>query len=224
MFNRLSEISMFAYGAVAAGFFAIGGGLYALDATSTAAAPIMTTEAAVDLAAYDAQVGASANVMAQINRGYQFPIIDAGENQAYLVPLFAAADTLETTKVQAAVLVTDLVAFDAMLAENIIGNARIGELYAIAGTQIAADAWAPSIAAAMEMAGLNATQPISIIQPTPAATSAAAMPLAPIGLALGALGLAVLAFGFVANRRDRQNSDVLSDRFQNLQGFVVPAE
>ena len=76
----------------------------------------------------------------------------------------------------------------------------------------------------MEVAGLNAKQPISIFQPTMATAPAFALPLAPIALALLALGLATLAFGFVANRRDRHSADAVEHRFQNLQGSVVPAE
>jgi len=225
MLDRVSNMSSFACGAVAAAFFATAAGLYLTQPTEAATAPVEVAETAVDLAAFTPSADApSVTVMAQINSAYKFPITDGNEGQAYLIPLFSAADNVDTTRVVAAVMVNDLIAFDAMLAENVIGNARMGDLYAVAGAINTNSTFDASVSAALAMASLTPAENFSIIAlDLPVAAAGLGVPLMPMVWSALAATLGLLAAWFMIGLRNRK-SDAVADRFTKLQGVVIPAE
>lgn len=226
MLGRLSEISFFVYGAVAAASLVVAGGVFATQGATETAEAVAVADA-VDLAVFDPArhvTDNQATLLVQINEAYQFPITAGADEQKYLIPLFSAADDASATNVVSAVIVSDLVKFDAYLAQNTVGNARLGDLYAIQGTVAQAGVFEQSIANSMEMAGLDAVRGMTLLAPV--APVAAALPVVPMIWAwiAAAFGLAVLALGLVAQRATRNTHDAVSHRFQNLQGIVVPAE
>ena len=226
MLERLSNLSSVACGTIAAAFIASAGALYFAQTTEASATPVDTSDRAVDLAAFQAEATGPVNLMVQINRAYQFPITDGNEGQAYLIPLFSAADNVDTTQVVAAVMVNDLVAFDQLLADKVIGNARMGDLYAVEGAMTDAGAYSASVDAAFEMANLTPAANFAVIAPTMPVAAAAGfgVPIMPMVWGFAALSLAVIAAGLFVSRRERRNTDALTDRFQRLQGVVIPAE
>lgn len=226
MLERLSNLSSIACGSVAAALIVAASGIYFGQTAEASATQPPASDNAVDLATFaPSQSDGHVHLMAQINRAYQFPITDGNEGQAYLIPLFTAADTYDSTRVAAAVVVRDLVAFDEALSQNVIGNARIGDLYAIEGVVTDAGAFEPGVTAALEMASLEVTGNFTLIDASaPVAASAWAMPTDKIAMGMLAGALLLGAGALVAFTRDRRATEELSGRFNALQGAVIPAE
>lgn len=217
-----------------AGACAVVAGWVAFAQPEAEAAPAPIKPEAIDLAVFDATTdvaaGGEVNLMVQIHSAYQFPVNAGPDAQKTLVPLFAAAEDVTSTRVVAAVLVDDLLAFDAFLATNVIGNARMGDLYEINGAVSTAAGFDANIAATLDMAGLNMEPGFTVVAPfvdgRAVAIATAGSNVAPIWawvfVALGLWTLAVTLFGQL--KRDRSDAEALVDRFKDLQGFVIPAE
>jgi len=107
------------------------------------------------------------NVFAQTNDNYRFMIEGAGfgTGSRYLVPLFSALAAPDTKNVQYALLVDDLEAFDLWLAENVAGNARLGDLYAINGQVIDGRGYTAAMRITLRDAGLEQADNLTIIDP-----------------------------------------------------------
>ncbi len=217
-----TNLSKFACGAVAAAFLATVGSASGVQAASLDE----KLDAAVDLGQFVAPAETSnVTVMAQINRSYQFPITDGAEGQSYLIPLFGAAGTVDSTNVVAAVMVDDLVAFEEVLSASVVGNGRIGDLFVIEGIVSQAGIYEDSVNAALEMASLSADENFTIISAqTRQPLAVASFPILPFIFAFVALGVMSIFAAIWAFRRDRSKKDVVADRFGALQGYAIPAE
>lgn len=141
------------------------------------------------------------NIFAQTNTDYRFVIDGIGAGERYLVPLFSAMAGPEEKLVKHALLVDNLDAYDAWVADNVAGNARLGDLYQINGLVVDGKGYRASIRVTLRDAGLAQAENLIIIEPFIGGRAAglgvgqSESLLMPVLLAAG--GLFLIAFGLL---------------------------
>lgn len=184
-----------------------------------------------DLGSFDPanDVGAFGEVhlFAQTNPEFNFTIDSTGitTSQRHMVPLFAAEADVAERNVGTVLLVEDIKQFNVWLSENVAGNARIGDLYAINGRIVDGRGFTAAIKVTLRDAGLNQAENITIIEPFIYGREAALGEKSvarfgnPIILLVG--GLYLIAVGLLIWKKSHKVRQEVSSRLSALSPTLI---